>query len=281
MTEGKMDIHARSLIEIQRDPDSQNWEPGIRAHVGECAECARTAEASQLLRERLAERGRVRAPDTLVASLRRAAAEREPAPAAPRATRPSGPLPTRWAAPLAMAAGLVFGLLLRPALEGLQPGGSDEVPRSVAEYMDDVTHDRYLFDRLGRPIEVTMSDPAEASQWLSSGLNLDIDVPPSPGDWEMQGLRVWHTVGRLAALVVYDDPSGERIAVTAVPLENMSFDDIAPTSTSAGDFYAAEGWGHQGVIWQEGIWAWSAVAPLPPQELLDWAVAYRGRGAAN
>ena len=125
-----------------------------------------------------------------------------------------------------------------------------------------------------------VSDPVEASRWLSEGLQQTIRLQPAPAEWQMSGVRVWHTVGRLAALVVYDNPSGERIALTAVPLENMSFDDIEPTKTVVGDFYAAEGWGHHGIIWRDGDWAWSAVGPLSERELLDWAIALRGGGEA-
>jgi hypothetical protein len=168
--------------------------------------------------------------------------------------------------PTALAAGLALGFGLGQML------GREDPLLTVDAYLYDVTHDRYLLERTGRPLEMRISAEDEASEWLSHGLGLDVTVPKSPEGWELEGVRVWHTLSRLSALAVYMDGQEHRIVVFAVPVEDLVFEGATSVSRDGRTYFLGEGWGNQGVVWREGDLAWATVADIPVDELLDWTV---------
>jgi hypothetical protein len=282
--------HQRTLRALKADPDVSRLDPQLRQHLEKCNDCQETLDASVALRARLRQHLSVEAPSGLVRTLR-ARVEALEAQAqqfalqtqAGQGERPTEARPARseaisrrawlWGAvPAALAAGIVLGILLSRPEPTVRDG---EVIKTIAEYLEDVTHDRHLLERTGRPYEIAATDPAEASEWLSRGLGFDVELPASLPDWELAGIRVWHTVSRLSALAGYEDPAGTEIMVFAVPASELLPRGLEPVTTSAGPAWIDEGWSQTGVAWLENGLAWSAVAPLPRSELLEWTTTYR------
>ena len=150
-----------------------------------------------------------------------------------------------------------------------------EVPVTVQNYLDDVTHDGYLFAQLTRPVELASSDPGQASAWLDQGLPFATPLSAPPAGWQLEGVRIWHTVSRLSALVEMTDGHGEHLLLFAVPAAEITFDPATAVPTSQGPVYPGQGWGYQAVAWKSGDLAWSAVSTLPRERLLSWLKAYR------
>ena len=188
-----------------------------------------------------------------------------PAETANRKRRPSifGP-GSRFLVPVAMAASLTFGVVLGNRFElspAPMPNEVGEVQASVGNYLHDVTHDHYLFDRIQRPLEVEMSEAAPLSDWLSSALAFDFRLPAESGPFALEGGRVWHTVGRLSAMAVYRAADGTRVVLFAVPAENMTLDGAESQMVAGTQVFSGDSWGHEGRAWIQGDLALSLTAP--------------------
>lgn len=280
-----MSVHERSVKTIQAEPDPGRWDQATREHARECTECASTAQASATMRDRLRklDSSRASAPASLRQRLARSIQEdaaiareaeelQERGRAAPTPTRVSaGSRPRapravwpRWAVPSALAAGLALGVGLTQML------GDGRSALTADHYLDDVTHDRYLLERTGRPLELEIAAEDEASRWLSHGLGIDVRLPESPEGWRLEGVRVWHTLSRLSAMAVYADAERRRIVVFAVPVEDLVFEGKRSESRGGRTYFLGEGWDNLGVVWREGELAWAAVADMPAEDLLAW-----------
>jgi len=281
------DPHERALAEVKIQPDPSAWDESTRRHVEECASCRRTAAASSILRDRLAalESFRAKAPDALAEWVRDLArgelapgasdsptASREPAAVPPVSDRSSR---WRWWVPAALAAGILlgFGLAGGLHLHRGQPGGVP--PATVVDYLQDVTHDDYLFSQISHPLEQEITDPAQASRWLSRGLPFQLELASAPQGWTLEGVRIWHTLSRLSALASYRGPRGERILLFAVPREGISQGKIRPVGPAQEALYPGQGWGNQGVVWFEGDLAWAATSSIERSRLEEWVRQYR------
>jgi len=291
MTEQLDERHLQTLEAVQADPDVSRLDGALQAHLQACEECQATLEASQALRARLQRHLGGEAPSELVQQLRSkvGALANDPTPVGgPGSSRRAPVRPTRrirsrignwwWTAvPTALAAGLAIGMMLpRDGHLGSLPNiRDDEVVKSVADYLQDVTHDRYLLEGTGRPYEVAGDEPTRASDWLSEGLGFAVDLPEAPEGWTLAGVRVWHTVSRLSALAGYRGPDGTEIMVFAVPAAELEPSGLEPVRTPAGPVWVEHAWSQTGVAWFDGDLAWSAVAPVSRDELLKWSTAYR------
>ena len=250
---------------VQQDPRGENWDDLMRAHAASCAACQSFVTGADELARRL--QARPDASAVMPAAMRaRLLAELgdnadKAAPTATPRSRPSLLSRARVLVPVAMAASLVLGVFLESRFEIVPRPLPVEVDRSIGMYITDVTHDHYLLERIGRPLEVAMTDPAELSGWLSHSLSFGFNVPPSAGDLALEGGRVWHTVGRLSALASYRAPSGERVVLFAVPAANLALEGATVTTVDGRQVFEGAGWGREARVWIEGDLAMALVAP--------------------
>ncbi len=265
------DAHSVHLAAIHDDPWGERWDPTTQQHLGECEPCRRTLEALRATLDRLKRRRQTTAPASLVAGLRRDIATLTAHHAPSPSVRP------RVALAAALAAGLVLGLglgrYLAPAPTIEAPGAGVEVARTVHDFLDDVTHDRYLLERTGHPLELVTDETDRARLWLTESLGFDVALGRVPEGWALEGTRVWHTVSRLSALASYTSPVG-TITVFAVPGHGLAFEDASALEDG---YWYAEGWGYRGVAWHDGELAWAAVGNTDLDGLLAWVKAYRNR----
>jgi hypothetical protein len=274
------------------EPRAEFWDERIRRHVDECQLCRETIATLELMRVRL--RGlasaRAEAPEALVAKLRAVGASSDaeatdpavagsPVEAGDSASTPRGLhfWMRRWSVPVAaLVVGVLLGITLAPRLipRAFAPLVG-EVPATVEDYIHDVTHDHFLLEKLGRPLELECSDAAEASLWLSQGLPFSVTLRPAPTGWELLGVRIWHTVGRLSALAEYGDAEGRRLVLFAVPEANINFSYARMRSAEPDTLFAGSGWGSHALAWCSDGLAWTAVAKLSSQQLRAWLQRYR------
>ncbi len=176
----------------------------------------------------------------------------------------------RWigaVVPVALAASLALGIILGRG--GIRPVGETgaEVPKTVADYIHDVTHDHYLFARLDNALEVRQQDPAQLEAWLRQSLHFSPDLPDGSGPFTLEGGRIWHTVNRLSALAAYRLPDGRMAILFAVPAENLAPRGTHAESVAGHEVFAGRGWGREARAWYEDGLALALVVPeghLPP-----------------
>lgn len=274
-------IHTRSLLEIETNPDRESWATAIRDHVSSCNACRATHEASLRLRMGIRANMHVTPPLGLLERVRTqmpGEVEGSSTSPSPRSVRPG-----RWAQriwiPAALAAGLVLGVGIGAQLRGDHAGRprivDNLVIQNVGDYLFDVNHDRYLLDRAGQPIEHPGSSHTEMSQWLSKVTGFEVHLGTAPPRFQLSGGRLWHTVSRVSALAEYDGVD-HRVTVYAVPSAGIGLTDFDRLRV-AGDMWMDEAWSFRAVAWHDEGLLWSAVSDLPPKELVDWALVYRGR----
>lgn len=260
---------------VREDPRGENWSDLTRAHAAACPACKAYLDCCQALGERLTGHpfGCEDMPPALRDKLLRECASAPVAGAAParRGAVLSLSSMRRIMVPLAMAASLVLGVVLEKAYEFGGPGALPaEVEKDIGLYIFDVTHDHYLLERIGRPLEVAISDAVELSSWLSASLNFSFDLPRDTGALSLEGGRVWHTVGRLSALASYRTAGGDRVVMFAVPAENMNLAGAESSLVGDVEVFTGTGWNHEARVWIEGDLAIALTAPegrMPD----DWA----------
>lgn len=260
---------------IELDPRGDTWDEATREHAASCPACAAQVQGVADLARRLRQVPSLSAP--MPAASRSRMLKALDAPGADdgafsaRARRSW--LPRRAAVPLALAATLVLGMVLGRNVETLLPMRHAEVHRDIGMYIHDVTHDHYLLERIGRPLEVAITDRAALSDWLAASLNFRLELPaPRPG-YRLQGGRVWHTVGRLSALASYESAAGDRVVLFAVPAHNLDLAGAESATVSGRRVFSGLGWDREARVWIDGDLAMALVAPagrLPA----DWAEAF-------
>ncbi len=265
---------------VELDPHGITWDEPTRAHADECPDCAALRRGAADLAARLRELPLLAAP--LPAPLRaRMLAELEGAPR--DVSRPGAgeersgtrrwSAPRRIALPLALAASLTLGVVLGRYADLLPTRLSAEVPRNVGMYIEDVTHDHYLLERIGRPLEVFITDQRDLSDWLGESLSFRIELPAPRAGYRLQGGRVWHTVGRLSALASYEIADGQRLVLFAVPAQNLDLEGAPSSQVKGWRVFSGQGWEREARVWIDGDLAMALVAPagrLPA----DWADAF-------
>ena len=157
--------------------------------------------------------------------------------------------------PAAMAASLVLGVVLEKQFDFALPGSTGqitEVPATMGQYLHDVTHDHYLIERIGRPLEVAITDAGPLSDWLSHALSFDLRLPARTAQLNLEGGRVWHTVGRLSAMASYLTADGARVLLFAVPAENLDLTGTSSEMIRGTRVFSGGSWGHEGRAWIDG-----------------------------
>lgn len=246
-------------LDVRTDPRGDTWETGHHEHVAGCAACRAFLDSMGELGRRL--KALPGAGAGMPSGMRMALlGQVEMASRPARTPFVLKPVFSRVLIPTAMAACLVLGIALEKAFD-FGEGLPVEVDRDIGMYIEDVTHDHFLLERIGRPLEVAITDQAELGAWLSESLAFAFDLPTTDADFRLEGGRVWHTVGRLSAMASYRTPSGERVVLFAVPAANL-----APSGASAariGDrtVFRGAGWEREAVVWFDGDLALALVAP--------------------
>lgn len=253
---------------IRLDPRQDRWSKAQQAHVRVCPGCRSYLGSLAALGDRL--RALPSRQEAMPAALRQRLLNSLHEAAAPAAPNRS---PSRWASfprnpaflvPLAMAASLAVGVILEKQFDFGNPGLPDkvaEVPASLGAYIDDVNHDHYLLERIGRPLEVRMAEAAPLSAWLTESLSFDFQLPAESGALALEGGRVWHTVGRLSAMASYRAPDGSRVVLFAVPAENLDPAGTPSELIKGTRVFHGAGWGHEARVWVQGDLAVALTAP--------------------
>jgi anti-sigma factor RsiW len=177
-----------------------------------------------------------------------------------------------WAA-LAMVLVLVSGYNYLRTLGYFAPTG--EVPIDMAGVVDDVSHDAYLYSRNQQTLEVLTDSPADVREWFSTRLNFPVDAPANlPGGYTMEGVRLWHTVSRLAALVSYETPDGDWIMLFEVSAENVADHGGRMVYGAERHYHAGESYQYTAIAWQDGGVTYALVADLDPERLVEIADSF-------
>lgn len=248
---------------VQDDPRGSTWDAATRAHAAGCPACVAHLEGVAELGRRLRSHEALNAtmPDALKARLLAQLDEAVAAAPARSNVLLLPPRARRALYPLAMAATLAVGMLIgnRADFGGSAP--SAEVRRNIGNYIQDVTHDHYLFSRIGRPLEVSITDNGGLSSWLSESLSFNVKVPASNSAFRLEGGRVWHTVGRLSALAAYDLGHGQRALLFAVPAANIDLKGATSTVIDGRRVFQGKAWDCDARVWIDGDLAMALVAP--------------------
>ena len=260
--------------QIQQDPRPEAWSDTLREHAGTCPHCRSFLRTLAALRERLGQLpvataklpGRLR--ERMLNSLNDTTEPRlevvtgTEAPAAQRPARRR--LSLGLLVPAAMAASLALGVVLEKRFDFALPGSTEqlaEAPATMGQYLHDVTHDHYLIERIGRPLEVAITGAGPLSDWLSHALAFDFQLPARAEGLSLEGGRVWHTVGRLSAMASYRTADGAQILLFAVPAENLDLTGTSSEVIHGTRVFSGGSWGHEGRAWIDGDLAVAVTAP--------------------
>lgn len=243
----------------------------IERHLEECPFCSNVLEAvraeKQLMQSRF---GALAAPRGLKKRITRAlgeaAKEERTSLKVPLLKRLIVPGPAWAAASLVIlaAAGAVY---LRT--EGIIfPGG--EKPATIGLFLDDISHDAFLVSRLPqRPYDVECSDPVLAEEFASEHAGFQVHLPELDGaGFEMSGVRLWHTVARISALVDYRDEEGRVLTLFEVPRENLGKRGARTVIRNGRSFYVGGGYGYNSLCWLHKNVAVGLVGDIGEEELL-------------
>lgn len=257
---------------IQADPHGEAWDAAQRTHAAECPRCAAHVEAVREIGRRVGELPSLprSMPEAMRSRMLGLLEEGTPTRSRPK---PVPRLVQQTLVPLALAASLFVGLLVGHNYDITTLWGPNEVNRNIGMYIHDVTHDHYLIERIGRPLEVAMTDRNELSGWLSESLHFSLALPEPGPAFRLQGGRVWHTVGRLSALAAYEVPGGGRVLLFAVPAHNLKLDGAESTMISGRRVYTGKGWEREARVWIDGDLAMALVA-MDGAMPADWAGSF-------
>lgn len=256
----------RLCSRIHEDPHGGSWDAETRAHAASCPGCVAFLQGFAELALRLKGHPELNAPmpwplrESLLAQLASCLDVPGAAPAAPRLTLVRSRSLRSALLPVAMAASLALGVLLGHNFDFGIPKAPIEVDRTIGMYIHDVTHDHYLIERIGRPLEVAITDRGALSSWLSASLNFPIELPRTSGAFKLQGGRVWHTVGRLSALAAYETEDGSRVILFAVPAANLELRGAESTVVGGTRVFTGTDWEREARVWVDGDLAVALVA---------------------
>lgn len=252
--------------EIQADPKGASWSTAAREHATNCPSCIAYLEGCAQVEKRL--KALPSSREEMPAALREKMLQQLAEATLTDASKPGKgqslltlSIVQRVLLPTALAASLVLGIFLEKTFDFGSGSFPVEVEKSIGMYIADVTHDHYLLERIGRPLEVEITNARHLSEWLSASLNFDFRLPDDGGSLALQGGRVWHTVGRLSALASYTTDSGSRVVLFAVPAENLKLLGAESSIVGTTQVFSGHGWGHEARVWIDGDLAVALTAP--------------------
>lgn len=178
-----------------------------------------------------------------------------------------------WAA-AAFAVLLVAGYTHMRTLGYFSPTG--QAPADMARFIHDVGHDAFLYTRGQQSLELDTTDPVTAGAWFDDRVEFPVQVPGSLASAHLEGVRLWHTVSRLSALVSYALPDGSHVTLFMVSAKNLADsggDEVAGASRT---YRAGKSYEYNVVSWQEGEVAYALVGHLSTEELTAMADTFDG-----
>lgn len=262
-----MNFDDRQCRLIQTDPRSESWDGEARSHATTCPSCRAFLESTAELGRRLRVLPALTAPmpgtlrESLLAQLAASVDEPVAIPAHPRLGQaPRRRRLQRTLMPMALAASLALGVMLGHNVDFGFSRAPAEVNRTIGMYIQDVTHDHFLIERIGRPLEVALTDPGALSSWLSESLSFPFQLPATGSAFTLKGGRVWHTVGRLSAMAAYETENGGRAILFAVPARNLELRGADSSLIGKTRVFTGQGWEREARVWIEGDLAMALVA---------------------
>lgn len=110
----------------------------------------------------------------------------------------------------------------------------------------------------GRPVEIKASDSAELVRWVSNRLRRPVSIPDlSASGYRFMGGRLVATPNGPAGLFMYDNDSGERVAVLLRPMQDERTERMSEHTDGLTSGFA---WADRGI-------GYSLVGAAPPDRL--------------
>lgn len=251
---------------IHADPHGANWDPEARSHAACCPACVAFLQGIVELSLRLKALPALNGPmpqklrERLLSQLAACPEAQDSATTAPRSGRAPRRAMSRFLAPVALAASLALGVVLGRNFDFGISAAPAEVDRTIGMYIADVTHDHYLIERIGRPLEVVITERKALSEWLTASLSFPFELPRTGEGFKLQGGRVWHTVGRLSAMAAYETADGGRVILFAVPAANLELRGADSAVVKGVRVFSGAGWEREARVWIDGDLAMALVA---------------------
>jgi anti-sigma factor RsiW len=146
----------------------------------------------------------------------------------------------------------------------------------MAHLIRDVGHDAFLWSRHEQTLEVETRDPAEVERWFASRLDFPVRVAGrAAGGYELEGVRLWHTLSRLAALVRYEGPEGRDVTLFLVSGENLAPRGGEVVERGPHRYHVGGAFTYRVVAWKEDDVAYALVGQVDREELLRLAESLR------
>lgn len=248
----------------------------VEAHIAACELCREVLRATRTEKQLLKSTfSAMKAPAPLVRRIRTAVKEEARAESArsqvPFFKRLLSPSPA-WAA-VSLIFVLVAGTIYLRTEGIISPAG--EKATTMGLYVYDITHDAYLVDSLPeRPYDLQSASAAETGAYLSKHVGFDVPVPNlAAAGYAVRGGRIWHTVARISALIVYEDTSGNTVSLFEIKRENIGRGGAKEVAADGKTFYLGDAYGYNGVVWMQKNVALGLVGDLPHDRLLEIARA--------
>jgi anti-sigma factor RsiW len=146
-----------------------------------------------------------------------------------------------------------------------------EVPAAMAHFIRDVGHDAFLQARQSRSYELVTGDPQAVNGWFDGKVDFPVRVPANLGDYAMCGVRLWHTVSRLSALVSYESPGGDQVSLFVISRANLANRSNRTVRRGRHLFHTGESFQYNVAAWQDGECAYALVSSLATDDLLAMA----------
>jgi anti-sigma factor RsiW len=268
----------KKLINEMSAGELRELEPAVKEHIESCKSCMKMFTLRKISSESVAASSqKVQAGGDFKRRLLDAL-DGEPAPPTSAGSR----RPFSWGvllrpSPVWAAAALVLVLIsgynyLR-TLGYFAPAG--EMPATMGRFVDDVGHDAYLYSLQRQTFELVTQSPEDVRAWFSSRLDFAVQVPGDlSGGYTMQGIRLWHTVSRLSALVHYTDSQDRGVTLFVISASNLADHGGRPVERAGRNYHLGESFQYNAVAWQAQGTAYALVAQIPPEELLDIADSF-------
>jgi anti-sigma factor RsiW len=150
-----------------------------------------------------------------------------------------------------------------------------EKSTTVGFYAYDISHDAYLIESLPqRPFDIQSTSIPETESFLSKFVGFGVHIPNlAYVGFSMTGGRLWHTVARISALIVYEDSSGNAVSLFEIKRERVRKSGAKVVVADNRPFYVGKAYGYNGVVWMQREVAFGLVGGLPHDRLLDIARA--------
>ncbi|MFQ5792602.1 MAG: hypothetical protein ACE5JI_19190, partial [Acidobacteriota bacterium] len=91
----------------------------------------------------------------------------------------------------------------------------------------------------------------------------------------IEGIRLWHTLARLSALVSYHSPERERVLLFVISAAHLAKRGGRMVRGRERAYHVGESFQYNVVAWREGESAYALVAQLASDKLVEMAEGFR------